>query len=294
MTASERIYVVGGTGNVGTVVVKELLKKQVPVTLYARSPVKAQSLFGNDANLTIVEGDVNDLKPFEKSISGHTRLFLLVNDFGNYVNLYVGIAEKAYTAGVKQIVQISSISVHFPWRASFIGDLNRDSEKGIIAIPNRGAFVSLRPYRFASNITWLEFQGIKEYNVIMDVVKPEEPQEWISPNDIGAAAANILQDPIEKHGDAAYEVVGDIVSPKDRAVLLSKALGRTISYKQVTPQEQYEIFTTQAGLPHPLAYHLLYQPQLTDRATPGLSVLLGGRAPETLEQWIEANKAPLL
>ncbi|KAI8138417.1 hypothetical protein BJV82DRAFT_523557 [Fennellomyces sp. T-0311] len=293
MITTERIYIIGGTGNVGTVVVKELLKKNIPVTLFARSPAKVQTLFGTNPNVSVVQGDVHDLKPFEKSIAGHTRLFLLVSDFENLVKLNLAIAKKAYAAGIQQIVHLSSISVHFPWRTSFIGEINRDSEQGILAIPHRGTYVSLRPYRFMSNVMWLDFHSIKELNRIVDVVDPDELQEWSSPNDIGGVAATIFQDPIEKHGDAAYEMVSDVVSSKDRADRLTKALGRTIVYKQLTPQEQYDILVNRFAFSHPLAYHMVCQPQVTDKVTPGLSLLLG-RAPETLEQWLEANKTPLL
>ena len=295
MTASvERVYFIGGTGNSGAPAVKELLKNKVPVTLYARSPAKAQKLFGDDPNLTVIEGVFADLKPFEDSIAGHTRLFLVVAaGFENRFKYKVEIAQMAYAAGVKQIVHVSSISASSPWRTSMVADVHRTNEERIANIPNRGAYVVLRPAHFMSNLLWMEASDIKA-NTIVDVVDPELGQPWISNTDIGLVAANILQDPVEKHMDAVYEMVGEMVNRKDRAELLSQALGRKITYVQATPEETYESLVKK-GFPHLLAYEMLTDAPGTmpDKASSMLSVLLK-RKPETLAQWLEANKTALI
>ncbi|KAI8145662.1 hypothetical protein BJV82DRAFT_534896 [Fennellomyces sp. T-0311] len=288
-TNSERVYFVSGTGSIGTVAIKKLLENGVAVTVYARSPAKAQSLFGNPSNLTIVEGDYSDLKPFDETIAGHTRLFLVVADPVNFTKLKVAIAKKAYAAGVKQIVDISSVGSAFPWRSSWGSTLYRDAEEALLGIPGRGAYVALRPYQFMSNQATREVHTIKGSNSIIDIAAPDAVQEWISTNDIGEVVANIFQDPIEKHGDAVYDMVGDVVSRKDRAALLSKLLGRTITYEQITPEQQYNNLVS-LGLTHLQAYTVLDLPTISGKVTPGLSILLG-RPPQTLEEWLEENKA---
>ncbi|KAI8144880.1 hypothetical protein BJV82DRAFT_606576 [Fennellomyces sp. T-0311] len=207
------------------------------------------------------------------------------------MKLKVDIARRAYAAGVKQIVDMSSISVNFPWRSTLNSVVSRTTEETILAIPNRGTYIALRPFFFMSNhLQPGLFNSTRDSNTIVDIYEPDQVQEWISTNDMGVITANIFQDPVEKHGDAVYELIGDVVSLKDRAALLSKILGRTFVYKKVTPQEQYSYLTQTQGLPHSVAYAFLHQPVTTGKPSPGLSVLLG-RSPETLEQWIEANKA---
>lgn len=49
-------------------------------------------------------------------------------------------------------------------------------------------------------MAWFGAHGIKSDNTLYDIAGPDELAEWISTNDIGALAATILQDPIEKHG----------------------------------------------------------------------------------------------
>ncbi|KAI7858836.1 hypothetical protein BDC45DRAFT_456922 [Circinella umbellata] len=292
----ERIYFIGGTGNTGAPAVKELLKKKIPVTLYARSPEKAQNLFSSlvakddiSSLLTIVQGDLEDLTPFEESIQGHTRLFLVAVDFQNYAKKVIGIAEKAYAAGIKQVVHISSMSVSHSWRVSFIGSMHRVAEESVLAIPDRGSYVALRPSRFMSNNILFDRLSIQHSNVIVDTAKPDARQEWISNNDIGTVAANIFQDPVEKHGDAVYELIGDLVTPETRAKYLSQSLGKPIRYVKQTVEERYTVLTKQVGLPHGPAFDLMQSREESSNVSSGISLLLG-RQPETLEQWIEENK----
>lgn len=102
-------------------------------------------------------------------------------------------------------------------------------EKAILDIPNRGGtYVCLRPTCFMSDHLRQEIATIKSSNKIFGAYPEDMIEEWISPDDIGALAAIIFQEPIEKHGDAVYEMTGDWLTPVERAAILSKHLGRDI------------------------------------------------------------------
>lgn len=153
----EKIFVVGGTGNVGSRVIKDLLQKESnSVTAYVRSIDKAQQLFGNPSNLTLVQGDYADLTLFEKSIAGHPRLFLVVHDpdIHDIPKHAAALSERAYRAGVQQIVTVSSVLAAAPYRSSFIGDASYKAETAIASIPNRGTIVTLRPSSLMTNHLW--------------------------------------------------------------------------------------------------------------------------------------------
>ncbi|KAI8136735.1 hypothetical protein BJV82DRAFT_638311 [Fennellomyces sp. T-0311] len=295
--ATEKIYIIGGTGNVGTRTVKDLLRNDsVSLTLYGRSPEKIERLFGNPSNLTVVQGDYYDLKSFEETIVGHTRLFLLTYDPDMHDSERIGteIAKTAYAAGVKQIVYVSGAWAGFPWRTSLIGSVVYNTEGAIQAIPNRGAFVTLRPSIFMSNHFWIEIHTIKAANLITSTLDADTKEPWISPNDIGTLAANVLQDPIKKHADAVYEMYGDVKSPKERAEILTKVLGKEIQFTQITDEKCYEYLTKEVHMEHLKAYDLLqYFWSSNIKVTPGLSLLLG-REPETLEEWFTQNKSAFL
>ncbi|KAI9248310.1 hypothetical protein BDA99DRAFT_525350 [Phascolomyces articulosus] len=303
---ADRIFVVGGTGKIGSSLVHELVKysgaHQPTITIYSRSPeiVNEQlSLIAGDdgidkktKNITIIQGDLEDLTPFEESIVGHTRLFLLVADVPEQREKLITLSEKAYAAGVKQIVDIEAKRIS--WRSYSLIDPHLEAEKAIYALPIRkyAYYVTLRPTNFMSNIFFLCLDTIKNDSVLVDAADPDEDQEWISPFDIALVAANILLDPMEKHGNAAYDLVGDIKTPLQRAASLSTALGRTITYKQLPVTEYYAYLIRNAKMDHKEAFFFATYREVS-KVTRRTALLLG-RAPESFEEWAFKNKNKLV
>ncbi|ORX45092.1 hypothetical protein DM01DRAFT_1340173 [Hesseltinella vesiculosa] len=202
------------------------------------------------------------------------------------------IARHAFNAGVKQIVDISSQSSGFPWRANSIGYTHFQAEKRLVEEtprPKDAFVVTLRPGRFMSNILTFD----RPFgDAVVDIAEANYPQGWISPRDIGHLAAIILQDSISKHGDGVYELIGDVVTPQARAQIFENALGRPFAYKKITSIEKFNI------LNHAVADRLSYG-AILDLATavdpadttvsPALPILLN-REPETLEEYVVRNK----
>jgi uncharacterized protein YbjT (DUF2867 family) len=292
--ACERVFIIGGTGNIGIKCVNDLLAKNIPVTLYARNPEKASAMFSHHtSNLVhILQGDLSDLSPIEQGIKGHTRLFLLVGDFSSFAKTKHTIAKYAYEAGVKQVVDISSFSVNIGWRTSAIGSHHYLGEKAVFDIPNRGYFVALRPGRFMSNM-FTTTSPVAD-GAIYDQCDADKAQGWISPNDIGAVAALVLSEDVEKHGDAVYNLTGDVLTSAQRAQVLSQVLGREILYKKVSPTQKYAKLMESGHFPHLLALDLCDNLFLEDNAmvTPCIEILLG-RNPETMQEYLTANKASI-
>ncbi|KAI8143406.1 hypothetical protein BJV82DRAFT_668462 [Fennellomyces sp. T-0311] len=280
-TQEERIFVVGGTGTVGSIVVQGLIESGAQVTIYTRSPQKVPEA----STVSIAQGDYSDWTPLEKALPGHTRLFLLVGDIPGMTEIKIDVAKRAYAAGVKQVVEVSA--KRLPFRDYTLTDGHILAEDAVYAIPNRGAYVSLRPTNFMTNQLYFT-DMIKEQNILVDSAAPDEPQEYISPRDIATAAVRILREPIDKHNDAAYELIGDVRTSSERAAYLSKSLGRTITYKQLPVQEIYEMYRDM-GWNHAISYYLATY-QHVSPVSRGLPLLLG-RCPESYEEWTEKNKA---
>jgi uncharacterized protein YbjT (DUF2867 family) len=290
MTNNERVFIVGGTGNIGSRTVRNLIAKNIPVTLYARSPEKVNALFSGNELVKTLQGDYNDLSPLKEGLKGHTRLFLLITDYIKFSQLKETIATYAYEAGVKQIVDISSLSVSFPWRSNMNGNMHRLAEEAILNIPNRGYLVALRPGKFMSNLMVFE---VPHDDIVASSTDPDVPEGWISPNDIGEVAAVILTEDIEKHKDAVYELNGDSVTPAQRIDIFSRAVGRPFTFKKISAVENYNRLMNFGYLPHHMAFALSTSLATINSALPnvtdGIEILLG-RKPETLEQYIFDNK----
>ncbi|CDS12597.1 hypothetical protein LRAMOSA04783 [Lichtheimia ramosa] len=294
----ERIFLVGGTGNVGRPLVRELLAQGIPVTLYTRTPDRAKALFQDISKplqlLTIIQGNYQELTTFEQAIQGHQRLFLLVDDLLNMASIVDSIASKAFSAGIQQIVHVSSAIAAERWRSTSVAVQHYLAEEAIFQLVRKQHqdkhYVTLRPQRFMSNLK-NDILSIIKQGVIIDTMPKDQKQGWISPNDLARVAAQVLQDPIQKHGNAVYDTVGDSLTLEERADICSNILQRPVTYKQTTPENKYQMLSQHA--PHVIAYELsTFQGFDNEKVSPGLSILLG-REPERLDAWLFANKAQL-
>ncbi|CAO3656413.1 unnamed protein product [Mucor hiemalis] len=289
--STERVFLFGGTGNIGIKTVKDLLAKNVNVTLFARNPAKVDTLFPNANNLQVVQGDLSDLTPYKKAINGHTRLFLLLGSFDNFVALKTEIATIAYNAGVKQVIDVSSESVNYGWRTSYIGSLHQEAEQKILDIPNRNRFVTLRPSRFMSNI--LHFDRITPNGLFFDTVDADTPQSWISTNDIGATAAAILSEDVEKYGDGCYTLIGDVLTPNQRAKILSSALGHEVKYQRISAVEKYGHLEKLNIFPNYIALDLSVTSEFPHAPVSNVISIILRKNPETFEEYTHSIKNEL-
>ncbi|GAN04753.1 nucleoside-diphosphate sugar epimerase [Mucor ambiguus] len=293
-TSTERIFIIGPTGSIGSKTVQDLLANQVPVTLYARNPSKVTAMFpqANSELLKVVQGDFEDLSPIKEAVKGHTRLYLIASDLSTYAQVKKTIATYAYAAGVKQIVDISSSYIDHGWRTTAIGQMSYIAESGVFNIPDRGYLVTLRPTRFMGNMLGQMSRYVNQG--IFNNVPKDFAQGWASNNDIGALAAVILQEDIHKHQDAVYNMTSDVCTPAQFTAILSKIVGKDLPYHQITDVQMYNALMQAKIFPHPVAIEFIdYRDEKSTHVTPCIEIMLG-RKPETLEEFLNANKDKIM
>jgi len=99
-----KILVTGGTGNVGSGVVKELLKRGAAVRLLSRKQPEASKL---PANVEVTVGDLLDPASVEQAMKGVDKLFLLnavVADELTQALIAYGLAKRA---GLRHVTYLS-------------------------------------------------------------------------------------------------------------------------------------------------------------------------------------------
>jgi len=186
----ERVFVVGASGDIGSAVVRGLIKKGVKTTAYARNEEKTKELFKDEllsGNLNIVVGDYSTIDSYKKGIKGHTRLFLLL--FGDHKKptLITEVKEIfskiAYEEGVHQIVDLSSGSVRTSGNQGIIGYWHTAPEQKLWALadekPNERSLVVLRPWFFMTNHFMGDVRHIKHSNKIISSGPPSASASWI-------------------------------------------------------------------------------------------------------------------
>ena len=92
----ERILVVGATGMLGEPVARQLAEDGHSVHVFSRSKKKAEAVFGNDPNILVFEGNVDDLDSLQQAMKGCT---------GIHINLSGGNME---AQGTKKVIEAAN------------------------------------------------------------------------------------------------------------------------------------------------------------------------------------------
>jgi nucleoside-diphosphate-sugar epimerase len=112
-------FVTGGTGFIGSYLVKRLIKEGHKVRVLARDPKKAKSLFGNEVD--IIHGNINDKAALATGTKGADFVFHLaarVGDYGPKVDFFRtnvdgtrAVVEASERASVSRFIYASSNAV---------------------------------------------------------------------------------------------------------------------------------------------------------------------------------------
>jgi uncharacterized protein YbjT (DUF2867 family) len=189
-TSNERVFVIGASGDIGSGIVRGLIKKGVDTTAYVRNEEKAKDLFKDELNtghLTIVVGTYSSVDVYTKAIQGHTRLFLLVADVmkkpASMSQIKGTFAKIAFEQGVRQIVDLSSASVGTYGKEGIIAYMHATAEEKLWALadenPEQRSLVVLRPGSFMTNHLMGDVHHVKRSNKLVSCGLPSTKVTWI-------------------------------------------------------------------------------------------------------------------
>ncbi len=215
------ILVTGATGTVGSQVVNELMKQDIPF----RAGVHRRPLeIGGVESHTI---DYNRPETLEPALEGISDVFLASYETWHEKNL-VSVARKT---GVERIIKLSA------WRAAdeafIVGSWHRDVER---EIEQSGmAWTFLRPNMFMQNTITVMGESIRKEDAIYDSVE-DARVSYIDTRDVGRVAAKVLTE--QGHEGQAYNLSGpEAISHEEIAAMLTEALGRKIRFVRINDDE---------------------------------------------------------
>ncbi|MFJ6012269.1 SDR family oxidoreductase [Streptomyces sp. NPDC092952] len=220
------ILVTGATGNIGRALLNELhLTGGAPVRGLTRDVGRASFPEGVEA----VEGDLARVESLKGALDGGVRSLFLPVGRGADAEVLAAARE----AGVEHVVLVSSITVrthpHLPQAGANLAVERVLQDSGM-------AWTILRPTQFASNTLWW-VQSIREQGVVRapygDVGLPA-----IHPADIAAVARVALTEP--GHQGQTYALTGpERVTPRQQLAALAEALGRELSFDEISREEAH-------------------------------------------------------
>lgn len=216
-----RHLVLGGTGTVGSLVVRGLLDRGEAVRVLTRSAEHARAL---PKGAEAVLGDLTDPGTYEKIFAGFDNLFLLTANGPSDLMEGLAAVNEAKRTKAKRVVYLSIHDVEkcaeAPHFASKIAIERALKESGL-------PHTILRPNNFYQNDYWSK-DAILQYGVYPQPIG-DIGLSRVDARDIGEAAVRALME--SGHFGKTYALVGpDAVTGADCAAEFAKALGRPVAY----------------------------------------------------------------
>jgi len=277
----DKILVMGASGNVGRLILENLLALGVPVRASGRNPAAAN--FPVEAD--VVTADITKPETLTAALNEISKVFLYANPEG-----IDGFVAKAKEAGVKHIVLLSSGAVVSGDENDFVTKRHLIVEQSIIksGIP----YTFLRPGAFASNaLIW------KNQITHGDIVRFPYPLAEVSPiheSDIAAVATKVLTNP-GYEGATPWLTGPESLTQIRQVELIGEAIGRKILFEEIDPDQAFE---TMSKYLHPQFAQTLIQ---VLKARNGIAAIVSdsvakitGRPAKTFADWAMDHKSDFI
>ncbi|APU15067.1 MULTISPECIES: NAD(P)H-binding protein [Actinoalloteichus] len=261
-----RILVTGGTGNIGRLVVDELLRADADeVRVLTADPVRAAL----PPEVEVVEGYLGRVETLPRALEGVDRMYL-----APLPKTVVEVMRLAASSGVERVVDVAG---------------GKDTWWYCIeeAVEQSGiAWTHLEPGEFMTNrLSWVD--QIRDTGRVRDAY-PDSAGAAIALEDIAVVAAAMLLE--DGHLGRAYELTGpETISRAEMLRCIGRALGRHIPYEELSHEQAVELYAATMG-----EFGSWYVGGMADlvaephRSTTTFQDLMG-RPGTTFAEWAAAN-----
>ena len=289
------ILVVGATGKTGSMIVAHLEEKyandvNVRPTSRRQEQVDQWKAHGKDAALL----DLDDPSTFGPALCNVDRAFLVTSytvDMLVHAKTFVDAAVKA---GVFHIVHLGSFGNWDCTAPNFVWNLMVET----YIQASRIKWTNLRPNFFADNLTSV----MPVQNGKFQTFLGDRRVGWIALEDVAEVGAKALAEGPTKHHGKNYWLSTESMNGEEMAKVLTKAVGKRISYEEKTPSDFKELIeSTDIGIEKTYAKGLaenlqqMYDGRMAYIATVRTDVpYLLGRPGMSMLEWAKRHKEQLL
>lgn len=238
------ILVVGGTGTIGSEVVRLLQAAHVPFKALVRDGAKAREL--DARGVEAVHGDLREPKSLHMALQGIEKVFVVTPLVLDQVQMRSALIAAAKAAGVRHFVMSTGIGAASDSPVQ-IGRWHGQNQQ---QVQDSGmAWTFVQPGFFMQNLI-MSAQSIRaqgEFHMPLDGGRVA----WIDARDIAAVAVCALTTP--GHESRAYPVTGpQALSGAEVAAALSTVASRPVRYVPITLAQAAGAMTGM-GMPQSLA-----------------------------------------
>jgi len=288
-----KIVVTTPTGNIGSKIVKNLVRAGVRPTVIVRDPAKISAAY--HPFIDIVEGDLLDGKSVLTATKGADALFWLsppqygeANPVGHYRKLGQVAVEAIQNEGIARVVHLSSVGAEHLSGIGLISGLGHNE----VALNTTSAAVRhLRPGFFFENFL-MQLDALKngQYYVNLPL---NHPTAFVATTDIAAHATEWLLQ-ADWTGKSIRFVTGQKpLTTREAVAAVSVGLGREITPVEIPDAAVREVLISQGGHPDFADGYVEMMSGL--RSLPiELEYSPATYAPTTLAEWAYSHLRPLL
>ena len=251
---SKTLAVVGATGKQGGAVINFVLNdpelsKQYNLRGITRDPNSEASKALISRGIEVVQGDLADQVSMKKAFTGAQYLFFVTTpswtatDLKPELEVIKKTADTAVDAGIEYVIFSSLPSVTDmsggKYTLNHPFDAKAEGEKYIRTLPIKKAFVRLA--FFLENITqvplWQPAKDSEGNWVTSLQLAPQTRIPWVdSCSNTGSFVGAILAEP-EEYDGVTFDGAEGFYSMEELVAIESKAWGKDIKYKQISPEE---------------------------------------------------------
>jgi uncharacterized protein YbjT (DUF2867 family) len=228
-------------GKVGSEASRLLGSQRVPVRVIVRNAEKAAALASD--GIDVFKGDLEDASSVDAAMEGVTSVVLVTQPV---VRQELNVIDSAARAGVEHVVKITT-------KASADSPIARrrnhaEIERALIA--SGLGYTLLRNNAYMQNFLMMA-PGIAEADSF-STATGDGRVGHVDVRDVAAVAAKIAASPSAHAGKTYWPTGPEVLSGTDVAAVLSKVLGRTITFHPLTFEEQRQAMLA-VGLPESVA-----------------------------------------
>jgi len=245
--AQDKIIVSGASGQLGSLVIEELLARKVApenLILVSRTPNTAHLQAYGARGASIRFGDFNEPASLDGAYRGGTRMLLMgINGGGgDRPALHKAAIDAAVRAGVKHIAYTSYVNADV-YETSTIAVDHRRTER--ILQDSGVAWTMLRNHIYANGLVDQAVQIVREGGLV--TFTPDARVAYVTREDCAAAAAAVLATP--GHENRAYNITGpDAIGARELVALASEISGKRVEL-MVYSEAEYRARLAQSGMP---------------------------------------------
>lgn len=226
------ILMTGATGSSGSAIVREFVRRGLPVRALVRNPGK---LAGSDlpSTVEVARGDMLEPASLRGALDGVRTALLISSPERNLVETQVSFLEAAKRAGVRHVVKLSGRGC-FPDSGFRFARMHAEIER---YLEHSGlAWTHLRPSQFMP-VYLREVPSIVQDGVLR-LPMGDARLAPIDLDDIAQVAVSVLSAP-DQHAGKRYEMTGpEALTMSQVAETISSVLGRSVRYVNVDPEEK--------------------------------------------------------